>query len=210
MSLEHIETLCAAYAKRRDLLHERLTALQADLNEAKRRHLKEIKRCTLLAAEPESQLQSVLCLDRTSGAKLWSTVVHRGHFVSGGNKRSTHASATPACDGERVYITFLNDGRIYCSALSVTGDLLWQQEIDDFVIHQGYGASPTIYGPLVLVAADHKGGGAIAGLDRISGEIVWKQERPATANYTRRVSRPGCSCGRWSAPATKTLRPGRD
>ena len=36
----------------------------------------------------------------------------------------------------------------------------------------------------MLVSADHKGGGAIAGLNRATGEIVWKQERPATANYT--------------------------
>lgn len=141
-------------------------------------------RVFLAVAEPEPETQSVLCLNRENGEPRWSTVVHRGHFVAGGNKKSTHASATPACDGERVYITFLNDGGIHCSALTLDGDLLWQQQVDDFVIHQGYGASPTIYGPLVLVAADHKGGGAIAGLDRVTGSIVWKQERPATANYT--------------------------
>jgi outer membrane protein assembly factor BamB len=136
------------------------------------------------AEEEPEQIQSVLCLDRQTGEKCWSTVVHRGKFVSGGNKKSTHASTTPACDGERVYITFLNDGAIFCSALSLDGDLLWQQRVDDFVIHQGYGASPTVYGGLVLVSADHKGGGAVAGLDRITGAIAWKQERPATANYT--------------------------
>ena len=79
---------------------------------------------------------------------------------------------------------FPNNNAIHCSALSLDGDLLWQQEINDYVIHQGYGASPTIYGPLVLVSAHHKQGGAIAGLDRESGEIVWRQQRPATANYT--------------------------
>lgn len=141
-------------------------------------------RIYLATADEVKQVQSILCLDRQTGDNLWSTVVHEGNFVAGGNKKSTHASATPACDGERVYITFANDHAIFCSALSLDGERLWQQRIDDFVNHQGYGASPTIYGGLVLVAADHKGGGAIAGLDRMSGEIVWKQERPATANYT--------------------------
>ena len=56
------------------------------------------------AEETPEQLQSVLCLDRKTGDMRWSTVVHRGNFVSGGNKKSTHASTTPACDGERVYI----------------------------------------------------------------------------------------------------------
>lgn len=141
-------------------------------------------RVFLTTAEDEPQVQSVRCLDRNSGKLLWSTVVHSGNFVSGGNKKSTHASTTPACDGERVYVTFLNHGSVHCSALSLDGDLLWQREVDDFVIHQGYGASPTVYGGLVLVSADHKGGGAIAGLNRETGDIVWKQERPATANYT--------------------------
>jgi outer membrane protein assembly factor BamB len=142
------------------------------------------ERIFLATADEDAQQQLLLCLDRRSGERRWMTIVHDGNFVSGGNKKSTHASATPACDGERVYITFLNNGAIYCSALSLDGEQLWQQQVDDFVIHQGYGASPTVFGSLVLVAADHKGGGAIAGLDRRTGAVVWKQERPATANYT--------------------------
>ena len=52
------------------------------------------------------------------------------------------------------------------------------------MIHQGYGASPTLYGSQVIIAADNKGSGVIAGLERTSGKLVWKRERPAKANYT--------------------------
>jgi outer membrane protein assembly factor BamB len=36
----------------------------------------------------------------------------------------------------------------------------------------------------VLVAADHKGGGTIAGLDRATGRMVWSVPRPKIPNYT--------------------------
>jgi outer membrane protein assembly factor BamB len=61
--------------------------------------------------------------------------------------------------------------------------LLWQTKISDYVVHQGYGSSPAVYKSLVIASADNKGGGAVAGLDRKTGEVVWRNERPATPNY---------------------------
>ena len=123
--------------------------------------------------------QSLLCFDRQTGEPQWSTVVH----ASGGmqkNNKATAASSTPACDGQRVYINFPNNGGLYTSALSLTGELLWQERISDYVVHQGYGASPCLYQNLVIVTSDNKTGGAIAALDSKSGEMVWRRERPAT------------------------------
>ena len=51
------------------------------------------------------------------------------------------------------------------------------------MLHQGFGSSPALYESLVLVSADNKETGAIAGLDRASGKIIWKQERPKLPNY---------------------------
>jgi outer membrane protein assembly factor BamB len=143
------------------------------------------ERVFLAVAEPETQAQSVLCLDRATGKPLWQTEVHRGGFDKKGNAKSSHASCTPACDGSRVFVNFLHDGAVYCSALKVTGEKLWETKVCDFVNHQGFGSSPAIYGPLVIVSADNKGGaGAIAGLDRATGKFVWHQARPKLPNYT--------------------------
>src|SRR5205814_107416 len=60
----------------------------------------------------------------------------------------------------------------------------WQTKITDYVLHQGFGSSPAVYQSLVIVSADNKGTGVIAGLNRVTGKIVWKQERPKTPNYT--------------------------
>ena len=55
------------------------------------------------------------------------------------------------------------------------GKRLWQAKVADYVLHQGFGSSPAVYGPLVLVSADNKGGGAVAALDRVTGEVVWNE-----------------------------------
>jgi outer membrane protein assembly factor BamB len=141
----------------------------------------------LTAAEPDEQLQSVLCFERSTGRELWKTVVHRGGFETKGNAKSSQASTTCACDGERVFATFLNGGAVHATALDLAGKILWQTNVSDFVIHQGFGASPALYGELVIVSADNKGTGAVAALDRGTGKIIWKNERPAKPNYTSPV-----------------------
>jgi outer membrane protein assembly factor BamB len=138
----------------------------------------------LATADEDREIQSVLCFDRNSGRQRWQTEVHRGKFLTKGlNKKSSHASATVACDGERLFINFANDHAIQTTALDRSGKILWQTRVTGYVLHQGYGPSPMIHRSLVLVSADNKGTGAIAGLERATGKIVWKQERPKLPNY---------------------------
>jgi hypothetical protein len=141
----------------------------------------------LATAEPERQAQLVLCLDRKTGNKLWQTDVHVGGLLPEKNAKASSASSTVACDGKRVFISFLTNGAIYTTALDREGKKLWQVKVSDFVSHQGFGASPTLVGPLVLVSADNKGGGVIVGLDRESGKTVWSVDRPKLPNYTTPV-----------------------
>ncbi|HUQ68558.1 MAG TPA: PQQ-binding-like beta-propeller repeat protein [Planctomycetaceae bacterium] len=138
----------------------------------------------LAAAETDTEVQSVICFDRQTGKTLWQTPIHRGHFDKKGNAKSSHASSSVACDGDRLFINFLNHDAVWTTALSRDGKILWQTKIADFVNHQGFGSSPIVYGPLVLVSADSKGGaGRVAGLDRSTGDTVWSIERPKLPNY---------------------------
>lgn len=135
-------------------------------------------------ADLEAQYQAIVCLDRATGETRWVCRVHEGGLKKEGNEKASLASSTPTCDGEKVYINFLNGGAVHTSAVTLSGELAWQQKITDYIVHQGYGSSPTIYQDLVIVGADNKGGGAFAGLDRATGEIVWKYERVAKPNYS--------------------------
>ncbi|MDZ4851735.1 MAG: PQQ-binding-like beta-propeller repeat protein [Pirellulaceae bacterium] len=136
----------------------------------------------LQTADESIDSQSVICLDRNSGKQLWSTTVHKDGGMRK-NKKSTAASNTPAFDGERIFVNFANSGAVFTTALDLSGKQLWQHEISKYVIHQGYGSSPAIYQSLVIVGADNKGGGAVAALDRKSGSIVWRRDRPSKPNY---------------------------
>lgn len=142
------------------------------------------RQVVIAIADAVTDVQAVICFDRDSGKQLWRTDVHQGGLATKGNKKASQASTTVACDGERYFVNFLNGGAVYTTALSRDGKRLWQTRITDYTIHQGYGASPTCYGPLVLVSADNKGGGAVAGLLRESGKVVWRRERPKKPNYT--------------------------
>jgi outer membrane protein assembly factor BamB len=141
-------------------------------------------RVFLATAEDKQELQSVLCYDRRSGKRLWKTDVHRGKLDMKGNAKATHASSSVACDGHRVFINFVNAGAVYTTALDLHGKQLWQTKISDYVTHQGFGSSPALYKSLVIASADNKGGGAVAGLQRATGKVVWKQSRPKTPNYS--------------------------
>lgn len=141
----------------------------------------------LLTAEDDRDVQSVLCYQRSSGKKLWQTDVHRGGFDLKGaksNTKSTLANSTVACDGDRIFANFLFEGAVYTTALDLNGKQLWQTKITDYVLHQGFASSPAVYENLVIVSADNKGTGLIAGLERTTGNIVWKQDRPKLPNYT--------------------------
>ena len=70
------------------------------------------------------------------------------------------------------------------TALDTSGQKLWQTRVCDYIVHQGFGSSPVVYKNLVIVSGDSPAGGALAGLDRETGEIVWKHDRPKLPNYT--------------------------
>src|SRR5260221_14037471 len=140
-------------------------------------------RIFLATADQGKHTQSVLCLDRRTGKLLWQSEVHGSSADSGKHSNSSAASSTVACDGERLFINFLNGGAVHTTALDLDGKILWQQKICDYVVQQGFGSSPVIPGSLVLVSADHRGGGVIVGLDRKTGHIVWSESRPKLPNY---------------------------
>lgn len=136
----------------------------------------------LAVCNEETGSQGVLCLDRATGRQLWKKVVHATGAMRK-NSKATGASTTPAWDGERLFVCFPNSGALYATALNRDGQQVWQQKVSDYIVHQGYGASPALYQSLVIVTSDNKGGGAIAGLDRQTGKVVWKRDRPETPNY---------------------------
>ena len=141
----------------------------------------------LATADSSKEEQSVVSVDRETGKLNWQTVVHTGGFANKSrnklNKKASLASSSVATDGEKLFINFMNDDALWTTALDLNGEILWQKRISDYVLHQGYGASPAIFGALVIVSADNKSGGVVVGLNRDTGKVLWKQDRPSKPNY---------------------------
>lgn len=142
-------------------------------------------RIFLTTADHETQVQSVVCLNRSHGAPLWKTDVHQGNFVDPKQVHAmcTNASCSAACDGERVFVTFMNDDAIWTTALDLDGNRLWQRKVADFESQFGYGASPVCQDGLVLVAVDNAPDNVLVALRADTGEVAWRAQRPAFNSY---------------------------
>lgn len=133
-------------------------------------------------ADEDEETQRLLCYERTSGKLRWSRVVHKAGFLHAHSKNS-HASATPACDGERVFVVFPADQGLWVTAVDFAGEIVWQTKAGDFSSQHGYGSSPAIYQSLVIVSGDNQGPGYVAALHRQTGEVVWRTPRDREPSY---------------------------
>ena len=137
-------------------------------------------------AEEDKESQSLLCYDRATGEQKWNTELHQGGWPRVHAKNS-HASPTPACDGERVFAVFTHDDAIWVSAVDLEGKLVWQTEAGPFEATHGYGSSPVIYQDFLIVMSDNSNGGFVAALNRKSGEIIWRIRRARDDSYASPV-----------------------
>ncbi len=135
-------------------------------------------RIFLATADEKEKAQYLLCYDRRDGKKLWQTEVHRGGFMRMHPKNS-HASATPACDGERVFMPLIVQGGVWLDALDLDGKIVWQKRLGDFASLHGFAASPVLYKSLVIVVADAIKDSFIIAVHRKTGEVAWKIDRPS-------------------------------
>ena len=126
----------------------------------------------------EAEKQRVLyCLDRVSGAILWEKVV----LVSDLERKhgeNSWASSTPACDGERVYVSFLDMSRMLVLCYDYAGKLLWEKTPGEFHSVHGFGVAPMLYKNLLILNGDQDAKAFIVALDKTTGEEKWRTDRP--------------------------------
>jgi outer membrane protein assembly factor BamB len=139
-------------------------------------------RVFVATSDARAETMSLLCYERSTGEPLWSRELHRGGFMHT-HEKNTHASPTPACDGQRVFTGFAVQDAVRVSAVSFDGEILWQTEAGPFRSQHGYGASPVLFESLVIVSGDNRGPGYLAALHRETGEIVWRVQRGQHPSY---------------------------
>lgn len=140
-------------------------------------------RVFLTTADDKSKTQYLLAFDRSTGKELFRKPIHEGNF-SPMHEKNSQASSTPACDGQLIYLVFLNKNALHVTATTLDGMVVWQREAGAFRSEHGYGASPILHESYVIVVGDNPGGGFMAALHRKTGEIAWRVRRGAEGSYS--------------------------
>jgi len=105
------------------------------------------ERVFVTACDVPTRKLETICLDRRDGTILWRDAV-TVEALEDVHKTSSHAAATPACDGERVYAVFGSYGLI---AYSVDGEKAWELRLPVPTVRFGSASSPVFISGLVVV-----------------------------------------------------------
>jgi len=123
----------------------------------------------------DSGTNRVLCLS-TSGKRQWQTAI--GDTRDGKHKKASGCNPSATTDGQHVYVYF-KSGDLAC--LDFDGKVVWQKNLQDLygqdTLWWDLGTSPVLTRELVVIACMHSGPSYLAGFDKGTGEVVWKQDR---------------------------------
>jgi hypothetical protein len=137
-------------------------------------------RLFLTTAIQETQEKVLLCYDCNTGKLLWRQTVLNTPF-EGKHNDNSHASGTPATDGEKVYLSFLDGKDVIVAAYDFAGKQVWLKRPGTFSSPHGYSCSPVLFEDKVIINGNSLGDAFIAALSKADGTTIWKvaQEKPA-------------------------------
>jgi outer membrane protein assembly factor BamB len=126
---------------------------------------------------------SMLAFRRSDGKLLWETGVPASGVEQVYHKNS-HASATPATDGQRVFASFGTHG---VAAFDFDGRLVWHQKLGDVRNYHGSAGSPVLHKDRVFIYQDHDGSSAlgsfVAAFNARTGAVIWKKDRVESVGW---------------------------
>jgi outer membrane protein assembly factor BamB len=122
---------------------------------------------------------SVVAFRRTDGMKLWETFAPEGR-TSYGHYKNGHASATPATDGQRVYVSFGTRGVL---ALDMNGKQVWYRDLGPMDAYHGTAGSPLLYKDRLILYQDQSRNSFIAAFDTRTGKTLWTTPREADVGW---------------------------
>lgn len=117
-----------------------------------------------------------IALDRATGRVLWKQESPRPR-KEGMRGVNSAASPTAASDGKMVVSFFGDFGML---AYTVEGKPLWQLPLGPFNNDNGHGSSPVIIDDMVLLICDQDTNSYYLAVDKLTGKIRYKVERPET------------------------------
>jgi outer membrane protein assembly factor BamB len=130
------------------------------------------ERVFLTEFDQTSQKLATLCIDRRTGKILWRRAV-AANEIEKVHELSSPAGATPATDGERVYVYFGSYGLV---CYDLDGNQKWERRLPLPENPYGASASPIVAGELLVL--NHQGKDSyLLGVNRRDGRTVWRTDR---------------------------------
>jgi outer membrane protein assembly factor BamB len=117
-----------------------------------------------------------LCLDAKTGHIEWNKEVFRQESRTAPrvHTKNSHASPTPICDGEKLYVHFGHQGT---ACLDLKGKVLWRNRDLTYKPVHGNGGSPILVEDKLVFSVDGGDQRFVAALYRDSGKLAWKHKR---------------------------------
>ena len=127
---------------------------------------------------------STICLDRKNGKIQWQREAPRPRLERY-QPTNSPASPTPAVDNGSVYVFFGDFGLI---SYRLDGTERWRLPLGPFNNVNGHGSSPIVAGKLVFILCDQDTNSYLLAVDKNTGKVAWKVERPeSTRSYSTPV-----------------------
>jgi outer membrane protein assembly factor BamB len=123
---------------------------------------------------------SLLAFNRADGTKAWEAFAPSGRSGAGHHFKNGHASATPATDGERIYVSFGARGLV---AFDLTGKVAWHRDLGEMEAYHGTAGSPLLYRDRVILYQDQFSGSFIGAFDARTGRQLWRTPRDANTGW---------------------------
>ena len=129
----------------------------------------------------KSKELATVALSQSDGKELWRNAIIPER-IEETHPIGSPATATVACDGERVYAFFGSAG-LFCYDLN--GKKLWEQRSGPFRDEYGAGSSPILFDGKLILNQDHDVDSFLIAYDCANGRVVWKSPRPdAVRSYS--------------------------
>lgn len=151
------------------------------------------KAYTIVTAENDGNpSETLVCLDGRTGKEVWSKALAIAPKYDGGGNAGDKGNE--GGDGPRS-TPVINDGHVYCIDANLgvhclkadSGDIVWQRDVlkDNSGVNIKWqnAASPLIDGDVLLMAGGGRGQ-ALLGLNKKTGDVIWKGENDLMTHAT--------------------------
>lgn len=138
-------------------------------------------RIFLTGFDKEKRQLQVLCYNRLNGKLIWNRIVP-AKKIEPYHVVSSPADATPATDGERIYVHFGSYGLL---CYDFAGEILWTIELPVNNDNYGTGTSPIVADNLVILMVRRPNEECyLLALDGKNGQYLWKQSISSAGHST--------------------------